>query len=218
MPRRREPSRGRSLVDLVREQGIQDPRILNVLGRVPRENFVPPSERASAADDRALPIGLKQTISQPFIVAVMTLELALTGVERVLEIGTGSGYQTAILAELAGSIFTVERYPVLSLRARGILDGLGYTNIHFRVGDGSLGWSEEAPFDRILLTAAAPAVPPTLFAQLVEGGLIVAPIGAADDQKIVVVRKEAGVAVPRDVLACRFVPLIGEEGWPESAT
>lgn len=216
MPRRKEPSRGKSLVEQVRRQGVNDPRILNVLGRVPRERFVPPDERPHSTEDRALPIGLKQTISQPFIVALMTLELALTGVERVLEIGTGSGYQTAILAELSGLIFTVERHPLLSLRARGILDGLGYTNIHYLVGDGSLGWSDEAPFDRILLTAAAPAVPPTLFSQLVEGGLLVAPIGSADDQKIVVVRKQDGVPVSHDVLACRFVPLIGEEGWPES--
>src|SRR6478736_5210732 len=163
MPRRKEPSRGRSLVEQVRKQGIHDPRILNVLGRVPRERFVPPDERPHSTEDRALPIGLKQTISQPFIVAVMTLELALTGVERVLEIGTGSGYQTAILAELAGMIFTVERYPILSYRARGILDGLGYTNIHYRVGDGTLGWPEEAPYDRILVTAGAPSLPPSLF-------------------------------------------------------
>lgn len=212
----RKPSNGGSLVEQVRRQGIQDPRVLNVLGRVPREKFVPPEERPFSAEDRALPIGMSQTISQPFIVALMSLELALTGVERVLEIGTGSGYQTAILAELAGMIFTVERFPILSYRARGTLDGLGYTNIRYRIGDGTLGWPEEAPYDRILVTAGAPALPPSLFAQLVEGGLIVAPIGSAGDQKIVAIHKQDGSSVRREILAVRFVPLIGAEGWPES--
>jgi len=217
MARPRKRSNGNPLVEQVRGQGIHDPRILNVLGRVPREKFVPPDERAYSAEDRALPIGMNQTISQPFIVALMTLELALTGVERVLEIGTGSGYQTAILAELAGMVFTVERHPVLSYRARGTLDGLGYTNIRYRIGDGTLGWPEEAPFDRVLVTAGAPALPPSLFAQLVEGGLMVAPIGESTDQKILVIRKQADAPVTREVLAVRFVPLIGEEGWPEPA-
>ena len=159
-------------------------------------------------------IGLDQTISQPFIVAVMTLELALTGRERVLEIGTGSGYQSAVLAHLAAEVFTVERFGELSLRARGILDGLSLTNIRYRIGDGTLGWPEEAPFDRIIVTAAAPEMPRSLFDQLAEGGLLVAPIGDDEMQQMTVVRKENGRAKAREVLSCRFVKLIGEEGWP----
>jgi protein-L-isoaspartate(D-aspartate) O-methyltransferase len=208
------PSRD-SLLERLKQQGIHDVRILNAIARVPRERFVPPDERGRSHEDRALPIGLKQTISQPFIVALMTLELALTGIERVLEIGTGSGYQTALLAELAKEVFTVERHSTLSLRSRGILDGLSYTNIHYRVGDGSLGWKAEAPFHRILLTAGAPTLPAALFDQLSEGGLLVAPLGGEGNQKITVVRKQQNKPTFREVLSCRFVPLIGVQGWPE---
>jgi protein-L-isoaspartate(D-aspartate) O-methyltransferase len=213
MPKPAEPSRGAAIVEQVRRHGIHDARILHALGRIPRERFVPPGERDYATEDRALPIGLNQTISQPFIVALMTLELALTGTEKVLEIGTGSGYQTAILAELAGSVYTIERLKVLSLRARGLLDGLGITNVHYRIGDGSLGWPEEGPFDRILVTAAAPRVPAPLVDQLVEGGLMIIPIGDEEDQHITAVRRQASCAVARKVLPCRFVKLIGREGW-----
>jgi protein-L-isoaspartate(D-aspartate) O-methyltransferase len=160
-----------------------------------------------------VPIGLDQTISQPFIVAVMTLELALTGTERVLEIGTGSGYQTAVLSELAAEVFTIERHPTLSLRARGILDGLGRTNIRYRIGDGSLGWPDQAPFDRILIAAAAPDLPATLFDQLAEGGLLVVPLGDEEAQDLTVVRKHDGRPVRRAIMPCRFVKLIGAEGW-----
>src|SRR6202023_2515860 len=145
-------------------------RVLEILARLPRARFLPPEERAHATEDRALPIGLEQTISQPLMVAVMTVELDWGGSERVLEIGTGSGYQTAVLSLLAAEVFTVERLATLSLRARGLLDGLGRTNIHYRIGDGSLGWPEEAKFDRVLVTAGAPAFPAALFAQLREGG------------------------------------------------
>lgn len=213
MPSPAEPSSGAAIVEQVRRHGILDVRVLNALGRVPRERFIPPVERPHATEDRALPIGMDQTISQPFIVALMTLELALTGTERVLEIGTGSGYQTAILAQLAGEVFTVERLRLLSLRARGILDGLGLTNVHYRVDDGTLGWPEEAPFDRILVTAAAPCVPPTLVEQLVEGGLMIAPVGDVEDQYITAIRRQKGGVATRKILPCRFVKLIGEEGW-----
>jgi protein-L-isoaspartate(D-aspartate) O-methyltransferase len=199
----------------VRAHGIKDARVLEAISRIPRERFLPPDVRAYAHDDRAVPIGFEQTISQPFIVAVMTLELALRGEERVLEIGTGSGYQTAVLSLLAAKVYTVERHATLSLRARGILDGLDLTNIRYQIGDGSLGWPDEAPFDRILVTAAAPGLPAPLFDQLSEGGIAVAPLGTADEQHITTIRKQDGRAVTRQVLPCRFVKLIGEEGWFE---
>jgi protein-L-isoaspartate(D-aspartate) O-methyltransferase len=179
MPRPRESS-GLAIARQVREKGIRDPRVLEALERVPRDRFIPPQTRDLARADQAVEIGLDQTISQPFMVAAMTLELSLAGSERVLEIGTGSGYQTAVLALMAHEVLTIERFSELSLRARGILDGLAFTNIHYRIGDGSLGWPDEAPFDRILVTAAAPRMPRTLFEQLTEGGLMVAPIG--DDE------------------------------------
>jgi protein-L-isoaspartate(D-aspartate) O-methyltransferase len=212
MPSPPEPS-GMVIARQLRDKGIHDRRVLDAIAKVPRDRFVPPETRDQALEDRAVEIGCDQTISQPFIVAVMTLELVLKGTERVLEIGTGSGYQAAILAHLAREVFTVERFTELSLRARGILDGLGLTNIHYKIGDGTLGWPEQAPFDRIIVTAAAPAMPPSLFDQLAEGGLIVAPIGNDELQQIKVIRKVKGKPSTREVLSCRFVKLIGEEGW-----
>lgn len=215
MPRRPDRTPGAAIADQVRAHGVKDPRVLDALSRLPRERFIPPQNREQAQADRAVPIGLQQTISQPFMVAVMTTELALRGEERVLEVGTGSGYQAAILSLLASEVYTIERHAILSLRARGILDGLGLTNIHFRIGDGSLGWPEEAPFDRILVTAATPSVPPTLFDQLAEGGILVAPVGSAEDQQLTVVRKRSGEATAREVIPCRFVKLVGKEGFGE---
>jgi protein-L-isoaspartate(D-aspartate) O-methyltransferase len=212
-PDRRTP--GAAIVRQVRAHGISDARVLDALSQIPRERFLPPDARTHAQADRAVPIGFEQTISQPFIVALMTLELALTGVERVLEIGTGSGYQAAVLSLLASEVYTVERHATLSLRARGILDGLGLANLHYHIGDGSLGWVEEAPYDRILVTAFAPVLPPALFSQLVEGGVLVAPLGTDEEQHITVVRKQAGRAVARRLIPCRFVKLIGQEGWDE---
>ena len=214
MPSRPEPP-GDVIVNQLIDKGIRDSRVLEAMSRVPRTRFLPPETRKHALEDNAVAIGFDQTISQPFIVAVMTIELALTGSERVLEIGTGSGYQTAVLSHLASLVFTIERFPGLSLRARGILDGLGLTNIHFRIGDGSIGWPEEASFDRVIVTAAAPELPPSLFRQLAEGGLIVAPIGDQELQQITVVRKRKGKPSTRKVLPCRFVKLVGEEGWHE---
>jgi protein-L-isoaspartate(D-aspartate) O-methyltransferase len=210
-----DPRPGAAIVRQVKAQGIRDARVLDVLARLSRARFLPPEERAHAAEDRALPIGLDQTISQPLMVAVMTVELALTGSERVLEIGTGSGYQTAVLSALAAEVFTVERLATLSLRARSLLDGLGRTNIHYRIGDGSLGWPDEAPFDRVLVTAGTPSFPAALFAQLREGGILVAPVGASADQDLIQFRKRGGMPVRRKVMPCRFVKLIGEEGWAE---
>jgi protein-L-isoaspartate(D-aspartate) O-methyltransferase len=161
MPRRNppDPPPGAAIARQVRERGVQDPRVLTALARLSRARFLPPDVRSHAQADRAVAIGLDQTMSQPYMVAVMSAELALRGGERVLEIGTGSGYQTAVLGQLAAEVFTVERLATLSLRARGLLDGLGFTNVRYRVGDGSLGWPEEAPFDRILVTAGAPGFP-----------------------------------------------------------
>jgi protein-L-isoaspartate(D-aspartate) O-methyltransferase len=214
MPSRPETP-GEMIVRQVREKGVTDPRVLEALARVPRSRFIPPEKRGQALEDRAVEIGLEQTISQPFIVAVMTAELDLTGTERVLEIGTGSGYQAAVLAHLADEVFTVERFAELSLRARGVLDGLGLTNLRYRIGDGTLGWPEEAPFDRIIVTAAAPRMSPSLFSQLAEGGWIVAPIGNDQKQQITVITKRRDRPSARQVLDCRFVKLIGEEGWHE---
>jgi len=207
--------RDRWLDEQVRKRGIDDPRILDAMARVDRRRFLPPDDRGEAQDDRALPIGCDQTISQPFMVAAMTNELSLSGAERVLEIGTGSGYQAAVLSVLAAEVFTVERHATLSLRARGILDGLGRTNVRYLVGDGTLGWPEHAPFDRVLVTAAAPSVPPSLFAQLSEGGILVAPVGDLEGQELHVVGKRDGRPVVRTLIPCRFVKLIGEEGWGE---
>jgi protein-L-isoaspartate(D-aspartate) O-methyltransferase len=218
-PFRRDPGPerqpGAAIVRRLRAQGIGDRRVLDALARLSRARFIPPQERTHATEDRALPIGFQQTISQPLMVAVMTVELELRGRERVLEIGTGSGYQTAVLSALAAEVFTVERLPTLSLRARGLLDGLGLTNIRYRIGDGSLGWPEEAPFDRILVTAGAPAFPSALFAQLREGGILLAPLGATADQELVQFRMRGGRPVERRIMGCRFVKLIGQEGWAE---
>lgn len=212
-----EPSPGATIVRQLRRRGVRDARVLDAFARVPRPRFVPPETRDQALDDRAVTIGCDQTISQPFIVAVMTVELALTGSERVLEVGTGSGYQTAILARLAREVYTVERHATLSLRARGVLDGLGVDNVRYRVGDGTLGWPEAAPFDRALITAAAPRVPRPIFDQLAEGGLLVLPLGDEESQRLTVVRKRDGRPAVHEGLACRFVPLIGREGWEEPA-
>jgi protein-L-isoaspartate(D-aspartate) O-methyltransferase len=208
-----DPGPGDAIARQVRAHGFDDPRVLAAMAKLSRARFMPPEERAGAHDDRAVPIGLDQTISQPYMVAVMTGELALSGAERVLEIGTGSGYQTAVLSLLAAEVFTVERLATLSLRARSILDGLALTNIRFRIGDGSLGWPEEAPFDRILVTAGMPGFPSALFEQLAEGGRLVAPLGDEAEQDLTLIFKRDGRPEHRRLLPCRFVKLIGEEGW-----
>ncbi len=193
------------------EMGILDPRVLDAFARVPRAAFVPARLRAEAELDRPLPIGFGQTISQPFVVAFMTERLELRGVERVLEIGTGSGYQTAILAALAREVHSIEIVPELAEGARAVLlDELGLGNVRLRTGDGALGWPEAAPFDRILVTAAAPEVPPAWIAQLAPGGRMILPLGEADgDQVLRVVDKgDDGASVEADLLRVRFVPLV----------
>lgn len=203
----------RALVQGLREKGIRDARVLSAMEKVPRHLFVLPEYLFAAYDDRPLPIGLGQTISQPYIVALSTEALELSGEEKVLEIGTGSGYQTAILAELAKEVFTVERLPELSLEAQERLRKLGYTNVRFRVGDGTKGWPEEAPFPAILVTAAAPRVPKSLFAQLSEAGRMVIPVGGRFHQDLWLVRKVGGEPVYEHLCPVTFVPLIGEEGF-----
>jgi len=203
----------RALVQELREKGIRDARVLSAMEKVPRHLFVLPEYLFAAYDDRPLPIGLGQTISQPYIVALSTEALELSGEEKVLEIGTGSGYQTAILAELAKEVFTVERLPELSLEAQERLRKLGYTNVRFRVGDGTKGWPEEAPFPAILVTAAAPRVPKSLFAQLSEAGRMVIPVGGRFHQDLWLVRKVGGEPVYEHLCPVTFVPLIGEEGF-----
>ena len=194
-------------------RGISDERVLDAMGRVPRELFVPEERRLYAYEDGALPIGHGQTISQPFIVATICALLALEGRERVLDVGTGSGYQAAVLAELAAEVVTIEHVPELAERARAALGEAGYDRVEVLVGDGSLGVPERAPFAAIAVAAAAPAVPPTLYSQLEEGGRLVVPRGSRWGQELVlVVRSEAG-PVERASVPCRFVPLIGDEGF-----
>jgi protein-L-isoaspartate(D-aspartate) O-methyltransferase len=194
---------------------IKDTRVLDALARVPRERFVPVSIRGRSYENVALPIDAGQTISQPLMVAVMTQELGLKGDERVLEIGTGTGYQTAILAELAREIVTIERLPELGRAAHELLLDLGYSNIEFRIGDGSLGCPERAPYDAILVTAGAPDYPAPLYRQLQVGGRLVIPVGDETAQTLrVVTRGEQGPQI-REAGGCRFVRLIGDAAWPE---
>jgi protein-L-isoaspartate(D-aspartate) O-methyltransferase len=200
----------------VESRDIRDPRVLDAMRRVPRHLFVPAGSRGSAYEDHPIAIGHKQTISQPYMVAFMTDALELRGNEKVLEIGTGSGYQTAILAELGREVYTVERIPELAAAARETLLSLGYRNVSLRTGDGCEGWPEHAPFDRILVAAAAPTVPEALRAQLADNGVMVIPVGDwRRTQEIVVARRTgASVAIERSI-GCRFVPLIGSEGFSE---
>lgn len=194
-------------------RGITDTRVLAAMSEVPRHLFVEEGLRNEAYDDSPLPIGRGQTISQPYMVAVMTELLALTGGERVLEIGTGSGYQAAILSRLCRWVFTVERIESLSRRAREILGQLGYGNVSFSVGDGTEGWSSEAPFDGIIVTAGAPDVPDVLVDQLAERGRLVIPVGDRFSQTLKrVTRTERGLDT-EDHTGCRFVDLVGKFGW-----
>lgn len=193
--------------------GITDPRVLAVMGRIPRHRFVPEGLSDQAYLDRPLHIGQGQTISQPLIVGLMTQALELRGKERVLEIGTGSGYQAAVLAELAKEVYTVERIASLSLAARKVLYRLRYNNVHFKIGDGTLGWKEEAPYDGMVVTAAGPKIPEPLKAQLAEGGRMVIPIGTFDSQQLLLVKRSGARWEVQPLSECRFVRLVGEEGW-----
>jgi protein-L-isoaspartate(D-aspartate) O-methyltransferase len=197
-------------------RGIRDPHVLDAMRRIPRHMFIEEGLQERAYGDYPLPIGEGQTISQPYIVASMTELLALKGDERVLEIGTGSGYQTAILAELAAQVFTIERISSISERARIILDRLGYRNIIFRIGDGSIGWREFSPYHGIMVTAASPEVPQSLAEQLAaDGGRMVIPIGPPYSQDLVVVERRNNTYHKTVISGCVFVPLIGRHGWKE---
>jgi len=194
-------------------RGIRDRRVLDAMGRVPRHLFVERANVDSAYSDMALPIGEGQTISQPYMVAVMTELLELTGTEKVLEIGTGSGYQAAVLAELSLEVFTVERIVTLAERAKKKFHDLSYANIHVKPDDGTLGWPEEAPFDRIIITAGSPEIPPPLIEQLVEGGIIVIPVGDLYSQQLLKYSKSGKNPTIEYHTPCVFVPLIGQYGW-----
>jgi protein-L-isoaspartate(D-aspartate) O-methyltransferase len=210
-----EKERSRMVEEQIAYRGVRDPRVLAVMGRVPRHEFMPEALRTQAYGDHAMPIGEGQTISQPYMVALMTELLALTGDERVLEIGTGSGYQAAILAELCQKVFTVERVKTLADKARATLDRLGYTNVAMKVFDGTYGWKEMAPFDAIIVTAAAPKVPDALLEQLKEGGRLVIPVGERYSQVLLRVAKSASGVTTTTSVPCMFVPLIGNHGWKE---
>jgi protein-L-isoaspartate(D-aspartate) O-methyltransferase len=199
--------------EMVAEQlvrrGILDARVLAAMERIPREIFLPTDVRREAYRDRAVAIDCGQTISQPYIVALMTEALALSGHEKVLEVGTGSGYQTAILSQLAGDVVSIERHPDLAKSAAERLANLGFKNVRLRIGDGTLGCPTDAPFDRIIVTAAARVMPPALLAQLVDGGSLVIPVGDEQSQALQVVHKVAGEPRVRHLTGCRFVPLVG---------
>ena len=203
---------------MVREQlvrrGIRDPEVLRAMATVPRELFVPPHLQYVAYDDCPQPIGENQTISQPYMVALMTECLKLKGKEKVLEVGCGSGYQAAILAEIGCEVYSIERIATLAERASEVLRSLGY-RVRVRVGDGSLGWPDEAPFERIIVTAAAPYVPEKLKGELADGGIMVVPVGSRYSQELVTVRRRGGVFVEEEGPPCVFVKLVGKNGWPE---
>ncbi len=194
---------------------IRDERVLAAMACVPRELFVPPEEQYLAYEDRPLPIGFDQTISQPFIIALMTEALELTGNEKVLEVGTGSGYQAAILAELARLVITTERLPALAESARSVLDSLGYTNIVVHLAEETLGWQREAPYDAIIVTAGAPRVPVDLLAQLAIGGRLVIPVGSLFVQELYKITKRRKKEIVENLGGCRFVSLIGKDAWEE---
>jgi len=205
--------RQRMIEQDIRRRGVRDPRVLDAMATIPRERFVPPAVRTSAYEDHPLPIDFGQTISQPFIVAYMTELLAVTPDAKVLEIGTGSGYQTAVLARLARTVHSVERLDALRERAAQTISALRLNNIVLHTGDGSLGLPAFAPFDRIIVTAAAPRVPPPLVVQLADGGRLVIPVGGDTEQTIVQVIRKGSRTIETTMLACRFVKLIGQEGW-----
>jgi len=194
---------------------IKDRRVLEAFSKVPRELFVPPEMQAAAYEDRPLSIGMGQTISQPYIVALMTQSLELKGKEKVLEVGTGSGYQAAILAKLAQSVYTVERIPELAESAKNVLAGLGYTNIHIKIAGEELGWREFAPYDAIVVTAAAPTIPNPLLEQLATGGIMVIPVGSRWEQDLLKVTKRDFGNRVENLGGCRFVPLISKDAWQE---
>jgi len=208
-------AREKMVRDQLISRGIRDPRVLEAMGKVPRDRFVEEALVGEAYNDHPLPIGHHQTISQPYIVALMTEALELKGDEKVLEIGTGSGYQTAILAELAYRVYTVERIRALMVEARKTLGQLNYHNVLFKAFDGTLGWEEYAPYEAIIVTAGAPGLPQPLLDQLAEGGRLVIPTGNRSSQELIKVTRKRGRYMEKNLGGCRFVNLIGIHGWKE---
>lgn len=210
-----QTARTRMVTEQLVRRGIREERVLQAMRKVPRHLFVDETLRFRAYDDSPLPIGEGQTMSQPYMVALMTEALALQGQERILEVGTGSGYQTAILAELVPQVWSIERLAGLADRAARVLKGLGYSNITLRVGDGSLGWPEEAPFDAILVTAGSPDVPPALLAQLADKGRLVIPVGDAHSQVLKQIVRNGESYSLTNLVGCTFVKLLGDQAWKE---
>jgi protein-L-isoaspartate(D-aspartate) O-methyltransferase len=196
-------------------RGIKDPKLIAAMKKIPRHLFVEEALQNQAYSDHPLPIGEKQTISQPYMVALMTEALLLTGKEKVLEIGSGSGYQTAILAELSEKVFSIERIRSLAIRARKLLYELGYFNVEIKIFDGTFGWMEESPFDAIMVTAGSPDIPQSMIDQLAMGGRLVIPVGDAHTQDLLRVTKIEGGIKKEDLGGCRFVKLIGKYGWED---
>jgi protein-L-isoaspartate(D-aspartate) O-methyltransferase len=206
-------ARNRMVERQLAARDIVDERVLAAMRRVPRERFMPQWEQELAYEDNAQPIACSQTISQPYIVGLMTQALSLSGNEHVLEIGTGSGYQAAVLAELAGDVVSVERHAELAETAAETLQNLGYANVEVVCGDGSLGWPAAAPYDRIIVTAASPRCPPALLEQLADGGILVIPLGSRDSQSVDRIEKCGDLLYFTHLCPCRFVPLLGDQGW-----
>ncbi len=207
--------RARMVREQLRARGIRDERVLAAMSKVPREEFLSIENASNAYGDYPLPIGAGQTVSQPYIVAAMVEALHVQPEDCVLEVGTGTGYQAAILGELAAEVWTIERHAELAEKAREILGGLGYTNVHVIHGDGSLGLPLHAPFHKILVAAAAPRVPDRLIEQLSDGGTLVIPVGTRTEQQLQVLRKIGDQLSVKTSDACRFVPLVGEQGWED---
>lgn len=195
-------------------RGIRDKKVIDAFLKVAREKFVPEEMKKNAYEDRPLPIGEGQTISQPYIVALMTEALKLSGKEKVLEVGTGSGYQAAILAEIGCKVFSIEKIPSLAERAKKTLKNLNYS-VKIKVGDGTLGWEEFAPYDRIIVTAGGPKIPPSLIKQLGENGKLIMPVGDFFYQDLILITKKRGKIIEENLGGCQFVPLKGKEGWEE---
>jgi protein-L-isoaspartate(D-aspartate) O-methyltransferase len=213
----KEPTRQETMIQQqVIDRGIRDERVLTAMRSISRDRFFPSGSKDEAFADRAAPIGHGQTISQPYIVALMTERLDLQPSHRVLEVGTGSGYQTAILARLAGEVYSIERLkPLLDVAWERLME-LNLRNVHFKHGDGSRGWPDAGPFDRILITAGAPRIPDRLLLeQLRDGGIAILPIGPSEEQMLVIVRREGDKLLSRNICPCRFVRLIGEQGWAQ---
>lgn len=213
-----EDARREMVARQIEQRGIQDQRVLEVMRLVPRHLFVPQEYLHASYTDEPLPIGEGQTISQPFMVAAMAQALLLKGSEKVLEIGAGSGYQAAVLSRLAKVVIAVEAQPALAVAARERLAQLGYANVRVEQGDGSTGWPLDAPYDAILVTAAAPSVPPPLVDQLAEGGRFALPVGGAENQELIRITKNEGRISQESLYGCRFVPLVGRYGWQDKRT